>query len=123
VAKKMDVDFWNGVFQWGGIVLLALTFLVGAGALLTGGRINARQTERLLTLETDRDTARAELAKQQRERAANAERMLETERGARLKVDQHSQPMARTRFFQCTIVGHGQIYWPARRSRCVPSQL
>lgn len=110
MAKKMDVDFRNTFFQWGGIGLLALTFFVGAGALWTGNRINDRQTERLLTLETDRDTARAELAKQQRdvttaatklaevalaveqqrERAANAERILETERAARLKLDQRT---------------------------------
>ncbi len=110
MARNMDVDFWNDAFQWGGIVLLAFTFVVGAGALWTGKKINKRQTERLLTLETDRDAARAELAKQQRdvttaatklaevalaveqqrERAATAERTLETERAARLNLDRRT---------------------------------
>jgi hypothetical protein len=65
-AKKMDVDFWNAVFQWGSVGLVAVTFVFGAGALWTSNKINERQTERIRSLEGD-------TAKQQ-ERAANAER-------------------------------------------------
>jgi hypothetical protein len=64
----MNVEFWNSIFQWGSVTLVAITFFVGAGALWTGNAINARQAERLISLET-------ELGKQQ-VRAANAERQL-----------------------------------------------
>jgi ABC-type transport system involved in cytochrome c biogenesis permease subunit len=49
----MSVESWNSFFQWGSVGLVALTFFLGAGALWTGNRINARQTERLITLEAD----------------------------------------------------------------------
>jgi hypothetical protein len=71
----MNVEFWNSVFQWGSVALIAITFVFGAGALWTSNRINKRQTGRLVALEKDLTDAKASLAKQQ-ERAANAERQL-----------------------------------------------
>lgn len=68
----MGVDFWNAVFQWGSVVLVAFTFILGAGALWTGNTINQRQTERLVALEADLAAAQKGLAAQQ-ERAAVAE--------------------------------------------------
>ena len=68
----MTVESWNALFQWAAVGLLALTFFVGAGALVTSNLINARQTERLLTLELELASAKTALAEQQ-ERAAKAE--------------------------------------------------
>lgn len=71
----MDVDFWNAVFQWGSVALIAVTFIFGAGALWTGNRINQRQSARLVSLESDLTRAQESLAHQQ-EKTANAERAL-----------------------------------------------
>jgi hypothetical protein len=81
---SMSVESWNSFFQWGSVVLIAVTFVLGAGALMTGNRINARQTARLVTLETD-------LAKQQ-ERAAEAEaKLLAMIAPRRITASQRSQ--------------------------------
>lgn len=68
----MGAEFWNGFFQWGSVALIAVTFFFGAGALWTGNRINDRQAERLVVLETELASAKTALAEQQ-ERAAKAE--------------------------------------------------
>lgn len=61
------------------MILVLLTFALGAGALMTGNRINEKQTSRLVTLET-------ELAKS-KERAAIAERqLLEIKEGLKPRV-------------------------------------
>ena len=49
----MGVEFWHGVFQWGSVVLVALTFVFVAGALWTGNAIRERQAARLEQLETE----------------------------------------------------------------------
>jgi hypothetical protein len=72
---SMGVESWNAVFQWGSVGLIAVTFVFGAGALWTGNKINARQTERLVMLEKDLASAKTALAEQQ-ERAAKAELQL-----------------------------------------------
>lgn len=74
-AFDMGVEFWNSVFQWGSVGLIAITFFVGAGALWTSNRINQRQTERLVVLEKELASAKTTLAEQQ-ERAAKAEKEL-----------------------------------------------
>ena len=61
----MSVESWNSLFQVGSLALVLATFALGAGALWTGNRINKRQTDRLLVLESDLTKAR--------ERTANAE--------------------------------------------------
>jgi hypothetical protein len=71
----MNLESWNAVFQWGSVAPIAVTFFIGAGALVTGNRINERQSERLVTLEKELASAKITLAEQQ-ERAANAERAL-----------------------------------------------
>ncbi len=68
----MSVEFWNSFFQWGSVALVAVTFVLGAGALWTGNRINERQTARLLVLEADLAKAKTQLSEQQ-ERTATAE--------------------------------------------------
>ena len=71
----MSLEDWKAIFEIGGVVLLFLTFLFGAGALLTSTRINARQAVQLREFEKRLTDAKIELAHQQ-ERAANAERAL-----------------------------------------------
>jgi hypothetical protein len=39
----MSLDGWKAFFEIGGITLLFLTFVFGAGALLVGKRINVLQ--------------------------------------------------------------------------------
>jgi hypothetical protein len=68
----MSVESWNSIFQWGSVLLIAVTFVFGAGALWTGNRINARQTERLVVLETELAAAKTALVEQQ-ERTAMAQ--------------------------------------------------
>ena len=60
----MSVEFWNSFFQWGSVALVAVTFVLGAGALWTGNRINERQTARLLVLEADLAKAKTQLSEQ-----------------------------------------------------------
>ena len=71
----MNVNFWNSFFQWGSVVLVALTVFFGAGALIAGNILAKRQegeisqaAERIATLEIE--------AGKQRERAAAAEKAL-----------------------------------------------
>lgn len=99
----MSLESWKALFEIGGVILLFLTFVFGAGALITSNRINALQEVRLrqfsqtLTdsqtesgkqqvraadadarvagLEKDAAEAKTELAKQQ-EKTASAERSL-----------------------------------------------
>jgi hypothetical protein len=56
--NDMGVEFWHGVFQWGSVVLVALTFVFVAGALWTGNAIRERQAIRLEQLETEIGSAR-----------------------------------------------------------------
>ena len=63
---SLDLDWWNALFKTTSVILAALTFIAGAGALLTERAVTARQSRQLAQME--RDSA------QQRERAANAER-------------------------------------------------
>ena len=49
----MTLEFWNTVFQWGAVGLVALTFVFVAGAVWTGNLINERQAEQLQAMETE----------------------------------------------------------------------
>lgn len=68
----MSVEFWKAIFDWGAVVLVGLTFIAGAGALITGRIINDRQSAQLQKMGADLTAAQTELAEQQ-ERAAVAE--------------------------------------------------
>lgn len=68
----MPLEWWRTFFEVGGAVLLFLTLVFGAGALLTARRINQGQAQRLRDFDKELVDAKAELAGQQ-ERAANAE--------------------------------------------------
>jgi hypothetical protein len=71
----MSLEAWKSVFDWGGVLLLALTFVFGAGALITGGKINDLQAVKLREFDKELTDAKIELGKQQ-ERAAQAEKQL-----------------------------------------------
>jgi hypothetical protein len=84
----MNVEFWNSLFQVASLALILATFAFGAGALWTGNRINARQTARLVTLETELEKSK--------ERAAKAEAELLAKITPRhLTADQKDQLVAR----------------------------
>ncbi len=68
----MSVEAWKSLFDIAAVVLLGLTFVAGAGVLLTGNIINKRQEEKLRKFDGDLTAAKSDLAKQQ-ERAAKAE--------------------------------------------------
>jgi len=68
----MSLEGWKAAFEIVGVILLGLTFLAGAGVLITSNRVNARQAERLRQFDQDLTGAKTELGKQQ-ERAAKAE--------------------------------------------------
>lgn len=76
----MSVELWKSIFDWSTVILIALTVVSGAGALITGDIINKRQDNRLHQFDRGLTDAKLELGKQQ-ERAASAERMAEDARG------------------------------------------
>ncbi len=69
----MSDELLKSLFDWITVILLFLTFVSGAGALIFGNRINAKQAEQLQKFDKDLTDAKIELGKQQ-ERAASAER-------------------------------------------------
>ena len=66
---SVSLEYWKTAFEITGVILLGLTFLSGAGVLITSNRLNARQAERLRQFDKDLTEAKTELGKQQ-ERAA-----------------------------------------------------
>jgi hypothetical protein len=61
----MSVELWKAVFDWGAVVLIGVTFVFGAGALITGKILNDRQDTQLRQLESDLTSAKTDLGKQQ----------------------------------------------------------
>jgi hypothetical protein len=68
----MTIESWKSIFDVVALVLLFLTFAVGAGGYITGNIINERQAKQLRQFDADLTGAKTDLAKQQ-ERAAKAE--------------------------------------------------
>ena len=68
----MSVEFWKSICDWAAVVLVGVTFVAGAGALITGGILSRRQDEKLRRFSIDLTSAQTELGKQQ-ERAAIAD--------------------------------------------------
>jgi len=69
----MSLETWKLFFEIGGVLLLFLTFVFGAGALFTSTQINERQAQQLRTFEKELTDAKTEL-KRQEVRAAVAEK-------------------------------------------------
>jgi hypothetical protein len=68
----MSLEGWKTFFEVGGVILLFLTFVFGAGAFLASTRINVRQAEELRQFDKKLAEAQTDLSRQQ-ERAATAE--------------------------------------------------
>lgn len=67
-----SLEFWKGLFEIAGVVLLLLTFIFGAGALWFSRKLNAVQSEKLRQFDKGLTDAKLELGRQQ-ERAASAD--------------------------------------------------
>jgi hypothetical protein len=83
----MSAEFWKAIFDWGTVALIGLTFVFGAGALITGKIISDRQDEKLRQFDKGLTAAKIDLGQQQvlvdnaNERAAIAEtRLLELQK-------------------------------------------
>jgi hypothetical protein len=89
----MSVELWKEIFDWLAVILVGLTFVAGAGALLTGKILSDRQSVQSRQFETDLTAAKDELSKQQ-ERAAKAEKALielQDQRRPRFTAEQRRQ--------------------------------
>src|SRR5690242_13901961 len=89
----MSVEGLKTFFDWGTVVLLGLTFIFGAGALVTGNVLNKRQEKELTQLRKETGEAN-EKAGQANERAGELEKdaatlrkEAEDERLARVKIE------------------------------------
>lgn len=61
----MSLEAWKSVFEFGGVLLLALTFVFGAGAYVINNRLNAEQAKQLRAFDKDLTDAKIALGKQQ----------------------------------------------------------
>lgn len=68
----MSVELVKSIFDWAAVILVALTVITGAGALITGKILSDRQSAQIRQFDADLTAAKIDLAKQQ-ERAAKAE--------------------------------------------------
>jgi len=61
----MSVELWKVIFDWATVVLIALTVLSGAGALITGDILNKRQEEKLREFQEKLTDSQTRLSEQQ----------------------------------------------------------
>ena len=80
----LSVETWKSIFDTGAVVLVFITGAFAAGGLITGNRINRKQAEKILQLETVASEARAaqqaielDLSKQQELTAEAQKELLE----------------------------------------------
>lgn len=59
----MPIELWKSIFDWATVVLIALTVVSGAGAIITGDIIGKAQDDRLHQFENDLTESKTELAK------------------------------------------------------------
>jgi hypothetical protein len=67
-------------FEYGGVVLLFLTFVFGAGAVITANLVNKRQARELRQFDRDLTDAKTRLADQEAETAREQERAAKAEK-------------------------------------------
>jgi hypothetical protein len=65
----MPLELWKSVFEIGGVALLALTFVFGAGALIVNNRLNAIQSKQLDDFKLRFEAERQKTALAQKEAA------------------------------------------------------
>ncbi len=68
----MSLELWKSIFEYGGVILLFLTFVFGAGVVIATNRINERQAGELRDFNKKLTDAQTELEKQ-KERASIAD--------------------------------------------------
>src|SRR5271169_5883678 len=68
----MSLELLKSIFEYGGVILLFLTFIFGAGVVITTNQINDRQAGELREFSKKLTDAQTELEKQ-KERAAIAD--------------------------------------------------
>jgi hypothetical protein len=61
----MTLEGWKSIFEIGGVTLVFLSFVFGAGALYTANRLNVLQDEQLRQFDKGLTEAKTELGKQQ----------------------------------------------------------
>lgn len=59
----MSLESWKSFFEWGGVVLIALTVFFGAGAVVVNHRLSKFQDERLRKFQIDLANARGDAAR------------------------------------------------------------
>ena len=82
----MSLESWKSFFEIGALVLLFLTFVFGAGALITASRLNAVQAKELSELRLKAVEAGDRATKNEQE-AARLAKEAESERIARLELE------------------------------------
>jgi len=85
MVSSMSLECWKAFFEIGGVIVLFLTFVSGAGVVLTSTRINARQAQKLKQFDRDLTGAKMELGRQQ-ERAAEADERASTIEAGNLQL-------------------------------------
>lgn len=86
-------ELWKTIFDSATVILLFLTFVAGAGALIFGNRINKKQAESLRKFDRDLTAAKTEL-EEEKQKTAKAQLELRkfiedvnTARGPRMIID------------------------------------
>jgi len=82
----MSLESWKSFFEIGTLILLFLTFVFGAGALITASRLNTIQAKELTELRLKAAEARDRATKNEQE-AARLAKEAEEERIARLELE------------------------------------
>jgi hypothetical protein len=54
----MSVEFWKAIFDWAAVVLVGITFIAGAGALITGKILSDRQASSVKRFQIDLEAAK-----------------------------------------------------------------
>jgi hypothetical protein len=108
----MSLEAWKDIFEIGGVVLLAFTFVFGAGALIVNKRVNAIQAKELdnFRLKFEAEQQKTALAQKEAaearqlaggfqrdiaaasQRAAEANEKAESEKLARVKLERQLSP-------------------------------
>jgi hypothetical protein len=119
----MSLEGWKTFFEVGGVALLFLTFVFGAGALFTSTRINARQAEELRQFNKKLADAQTELAKQQ-ERAATAEHtLLQLKESLKNRTISPGQRAKLIQMLKGSVSGPVEILWMTSDSDSYPLGL
>jgi hypothetical protein len=83
----MSVESLKVFFDFAAVILLFLTFVAGAGVLITGNIVNERQTQQLRQFDQNLTASKTELSRQE-ERTAKAELEQEKLKSANLELEE-----------------------------------